>query len=80
MKKVLFGSLSYDSQSEYVKFLEELDQPKAVAMLVAAAAYAQSRGVYTLEESEVIIKSIRALVPEATLEKTMQTSENDSGN
>ena len=80
MTKVLFGSLSYESQSEYIKFLEGMDQPNAVAILVAAAAYAQGRGVYNFEESEVIIKSIRALVPEAALEKTMQMPDNGSGN
>ena len=43
MSKVLFGTLTYDNDTEYTKFLQELDQPSAVAMLVAAAAYAQGK-------------------------------------
>lgn len=62
MSKVLFGTLTYENDSEYTKFLQELDQPNAVAMLVAAAAYAQGKGIYSLSESEVIINSIRKLV------------------
>ena len=71
MKKLLFGSLSYESDEEYQKFKSELDQSQAAAMLVAAAAYAQGKGVYSAEESEIIIGSIRALVsPEKFREMT----------
>jgi len=72
MVKKLFGSLVYESQDQYLKFIQELDQPQAVAMLVAAAAYAQGHGIYSMEESEVLINSIRKLVPAAKFEEMIQ--------
>lgn len=80
MKKLLFGSLSYESQEEYLKFLQGLDQVQAVAMLVASAAYAQGRGIFSMEESEVVINSIRKLVPEAKLQEiTKPTDDGPTG-
>ena len=75
MAKKLFGSIIYESQDQYLKFLQELDQPQAVAMLVAAAAYAQGHGIYSMEESEVLINSIRKLVPAAKFEEMTQQSQ-----
>ena len=85
MSKILFGSLSYDSQEEYLKFIQEMDQAKAVAMLVAATAYAQSKGIYSMEESEVLINGIRKIVPasvmaEIVMPETPKSTEPESTN
>ena len=59
-----------------MKFLNELDQPKAVAMLVAAAAYAQGKGVYSMEESEIIVNSVRKLLPAAAFSEMVDNERN----
>lgn len=59
--KVLFNSLAYNSDDEYITSLKNMKPDAAVVSLVAAAAKAQLAGVYTFEESEVIINAIRVL-------------------
>lgn len=71
MQKILFGSLTYDSQEEYLEFLKNLDQASAVAMLVAAAAYAQGRGIFSMEESEVLVNSLRKILPQDKLDEML---------
>lgn len=61
VRKVLFNSLEYTNSSEYLDFLAKLEPNKAVVVLVAAAAKAQKLGIYSFEESELIINSIRIL-------------------
>ena len=59
----LYGSLSYTTDIEFDTFLQELDPSKAVAILVAASAYAQGKGIYNEKESELLVSCIRKLVP-----------------
>ena len=79
MENKLFGSLVYSSHEEYITFLKDLDQPKAVAMLVAAAAFAQSKGIYSMQESEVIINSIRQLLPAGKIDEMLQDLKKEEG-
>lgn len=71
MQKILFGALTYESQEEYLEFLKNLDGPNAVAMLVAAAAYAQGKGIFSMEESEVLVNSVRKILPQDKLDEIM---------
>ena len=60
-QRVLFGTLDYDTDIEYLNYLRELTPEQAVITLVAAAVFAQSKGIYSFEESEAVITSIRKL-------------------
>ena len=63
--KKLYGSLSYATDAEFETFVQELDPAKAVAILVAASAYAQGKGIYNEMESALLVRSIRQLVPQS---------------
>lgn len=82
MDKVLFGSLTYSTQEEYLDFLKKMDQAGAVAMLVAAAAYSQSKGIFSMEESEVVINALRKILPQDKLDEMtadLDKKEDDDG-
>ena len=57
----LLSSISYNDPADYVKFLENLTPEHAVIVLIASDNHSQTKGVYTLEESELISKAIRTL-------------------
>jgi hypothetical protein len=59
--QVLLGAISYINQDDYEKFLENLDINQAVFVLMAGCNYAQSKGSYNLDESELISKAIKTL-------------------
>jgi hypothetical protein len=59
--QVLLGAISYVNQEDYEKFLENLDINQAVFVLMAGCNYAQSKGSYNLDESELIAKAIKTL-------------------
>jgi hypothetical protein len=60
-RAVLLGSISYTDQSNYEKFLENLDVNQSIFVLIASATFAQSRGAFNLEESELIAKAIKTI-------------------
>ena len=60
-KRVLFGTFEYKDDIEYLKHLREMTPEQAVLSLVAASAFAQGKGIYSFEESEVVITAIRKL-------------------
>lgn len=55
----LFGTISYTSQSDIDKFVENMTVEQAFYILNLSLKYSQSRGLFSLEESEVISKSLR---------------------
>ena len=57
----LLSSISYTNPEDYVKFLDNLTPEHAVIVLISAANHCQARGIFTLDESELIAKSIRTL-------------------
>ena len=59
---VLFGMLAYVSQDEYAGFLEKIksgSEAEIILVVNAALRYAQSKGVFSLEESEVILNTLK---------------------
>jgi hypothetical protein len=61
-KGVLFGVLAYMSDEEYQTFLgkvKEGSEAEIILTVNAALRYAQSKGAFSLEESEVIINALR---------------------
>lgn len=67
-QNVLLGTISYKSEEDYEKFLNNLDINQSLFVLISACGYAQSRGAYGLEESELISKAIK------TIKKTSESS------
>jgi hypothetical protein len=57
----LLSSISYTNHEDYEKFLLSLTPEHAVIVLIAAANHSHSRGIFTLDESELVAKSIRKL-------------------
>jgi len=57
----LFDSIKYQSPEDVEKFIESLDTPQSFYVLTKALEMAYSRGVYSLQESEILSKSIRIL-------------------
>ena len=67
-QNVLLGTISYQSEEDYEKFLNNLDINQSLFVLISACGYAHSRGAYGLEESELISKAIK------TIRKTSESS------
>lgn len=70
-KNVLFGSISYSEESNYEKFIKEMNLQQALFVLVASVNYAQAKGSFNLLESETLAVAIRTLKkqPDASSEK-----------
>jgi hypothetical protein len=60
-KVVLLGTISYNDEKEYSKWLSEMDVNQAVFVLIAGANFSQAKAAYNLQESELISSAIRAL-------------------
>ena len=57
----LFESIKYQSPEDVEKFIESLDTAQSFYVLTKALEMAYDRGVYSLQESEILSKSIRIL-------------------
>jgi hypothetical protein len=55
----LFNSINYYSISDLEKFIDNLNYDQSLFCLMECCNYAQRRGILSLEEAEVISKSIR---------------------
>jgi hypothetical protein len=58
---ILFNSIEYKSLSGFEDFIFNMTDEQAKLCLIEAIKYSFSRGVYSLEESEVLSKSLRVL-------------------
>jgi hypothetical protein len=57
----LFNSINYRKIEELNKFVDEMNLDQALYCLIQATKYGHNQGLYSIEESEVISKSIRIL-------------------
>jgi hypothetical protein len=57
----LLGSISYENVADYERFLNSLTLEHALLVLISAANYAQSKGIFNLNEAELIAKAIKRL-------------------
>lgn len=57
----LLSSISYTNQADYDNFLANLTPEHAVIVLIAAANHCQAKGIFSLDEAELIAKSIKKL-------------------
>lgn len=76
-KAVLLGSISYTEQEDYEKFLENLDINQSIFVLIASCNYAQAKGVYSLDESELVAKAIKT-IKKASSKSTEDPSNNEN--
>mgnify|MGYP005652750605 CR=1 FL=1 len=60
-KNVLLGTISYTNEEDYEKFLSNLDLNQSMFILIAGANHSQSKGLYNLDESELIAKAIKTI-------------------
>lgn len=57
----LFNTINYKEINELNKFIDEMNVDQALFCLIQAVRYAHNNGLYDIEESEVVSKSIRLL-------------------
>ena len=57
----LLGTISYESRDDYENFLQNLTLEHSAIVLISAANFAQSKGIFTLDEAELIANSIKRL-------------------
>lgn len=57
----LLSSISYSNHEDYEKFLANLTPEHAVLALIAAANHSQAKGIFNLEEAELLAKAIKTL-------------------
>jgi hypothetical protein len=68
-QNTLFNTINYNSQNELNRFIDEMNIDQALFCLVRATRYAHNSGLFSIEESEVISKSIRLLTTPQPLPK-----------
>ena len=71
----LFDTINYRSPNELNKFIDEMNIDQALFCLVRATRYAHNKGLFDIEESEVISKSIRLLTTPQPLPKEENNEE-----
>ena len=65
----LFNAINYREPHELNKFIDDMNLDQALFCLVNATRYAHNRGLYGIEESEVVSKAIRVLTTPQQLPK-----------
>lgn len=74
----LFDAINYYSTDDLEKFISSLNQEQSIYCLVQAAQAAHRRQAFTMVESEVVSKSIRALSLKPNKIKNNATVEKDN--
>ena len=77
---VLLGTFSYTNQEDYEKFLSNLDVNNAIFVLMASANYGQAKGLFNLDESELIAKAIKTIKKSAKQVDETSTTETATNN
>lgn len=57
----LFGNISYYNHVDVPNFFNRMSPNDAIFILLSAARYSQTKGIFTLEESEGVSRAIRVL-------------------
>lgn len=60
----LFNKIQYNTQEDLDSFISNLNMEQSLYCLIESIKYAHSKGIFNLEESECISKSIRVLSSE----------------
>ena len=65
-KNILLGTISYTNEADYENFLFKMDLNQALFVLMASANFGQSKGLYNLDESELVAKAIKTIKKNST--------------
>ena len=65
-RNVLLGTISYTDENDYEKFLSSMDINQSLFVLIATANYGQSKGLFNLDESELVAKAIKTIKRNST--------------
>lgn len=57
----LLGTISYDNVEDFESFQANMTPQQIIIVLISAANYAQAKGAFNLEESELISRAIKRL-------------------
>jgi hypothetical protein len=57
----LFGTIHYNTNEDLNSFISNLNQEQSMYCIIESVRYIQSKGLFTLEESECLSKSIRVI-------------------
>lgn len=76
-KNLLFGTIGYNDDSSYEKFIDNMNLGQALFVLIASTNFAQSKGSFNLLESEVLANAIRVIRKNST---SAETSSQDNVN
>jgi hypothetical protein len=74
-KNILLGTISYTNDEDYENFLAKLDVNQAMFVLIASANYAQAKGLYNLDESELVAKAIKKIKKSSAQSAPAKTEE-----
>lgn len=58
---LLFDSISYNSVKDLNSLCDEINFEQSYYMVIKALEFAHKSGVYTLQESEIVSKSLRIM-------------------
>jgi len=71
LKHTLFGgAIGYDSPSDYEQFIQTLDKNRSLQMLITAVHYGQTRGIYSIQEAELLAACIKSFLIKPSAETT----------
>jgi hypothetical protein len=77
-RNVLLGTISYTNEADYEQFLSNLDLNQAMFILIAGANHGQSKGLYNLDESELIARAIKTIKKNSTPATPAASTESNS--
>ena len=76
-KNTLFGTIGYDNEEAFEKFISEMTPSQAVLVLISSANYAQVRGAYNIPEAEALGKAIRKIRQATNKVESPSSKENE---
>jgi hypothetical protein len=74
-KGILFNAIEYQSIDDYEAFVEKMDGHQSEYIIRLALELANSNGIYTLEECEVISKSLRVITDDRKRENIKNSTD-----
>jgi hypothetical protein len=75
----LLGTISYEKREDYEEFLKALSIEHSAVVLISAANFAQSKGIFSLDEAELIANAIKRLTtkPEEPIQFDLDENQKD---
>lgn len=76
-RNVLLGTISYTNDADYEAFLSKMDINQSLFVLIASANYSQAKGLFNLDESELIARAIKTIKKNSAPAKPADGSTNE---